>query len=77
MVRLLHDLLFAQADRQPDAPAIRHRQATLNYAALATQVQAVANGLRSLDLARAERVAVYLPKRMETVAALFGAARRG
>jgi acyl-CoA ligase (AMP-forming) (exosortase A-associated) len=77
MVRLLHDLLFAQADRQPDAPAIRHRQTTLNYAALATQVQVVANGLRTLDLARAERVAVYLPKRLETVAALFGAARAG
>jgi acyl-CoA ligase (AMP-forming) (exosortase A-associated) len=77
MARLLHELILEQADRRPAATAIAHRQTHLDYAALAGQVQTVGRGLRALGLNRAERVAVYLPKRPETVAALFGAALAG
>jgi acyl-CoA ligase (AMP-forming) (exosortase A-associated) len=77
MARLLHELILEQADRRPAATAIKHRQSRLDYAALASQIQVVGHGLRALGLNRAERVAVYLPKRTETVVALFGAALAG
>ncbi|MFO1422679.1 MAG: acyl-CoA ligase (AMP-forming), exosortase A system-associated [Candidatus Competibacteraceae bacterium] len=77
MARLLHELILEQAGRRPDATVITHRHSHWDYAALASQIQAVGHGLRALGLNRADRVAVYLPKRMETVAALFGAALAG
>jgi acyl-CoA ligase (AMP-forming) (exosortase A-associated) len=77
MARLLHELILEQAERHPDAAAIVHRQTTLNYAQLADLMQTTSRGLLALGLNRAERVAVYLPKRPETVAALFGAALAG
>ncbi len=77
MARLLHELILEQADHRPTATAIAHRHSRLNYAALASQIQVVGSGLRALGLNRADRVAVYLPKRLETVTALFGAALAG
>ena len=77
MPRLLHELIFEQAERSPNAIALVHRQTTLDYADLAGLIDGVARGLLALGLNRAERVAVYLPKRRETVAALFGANRAG
>jgi len=77
MARLLHELILEQADCRPTAIAVTHRQSSLDYAALASQIQAVGRGLRTLGLNRTERVAVYLPKRLETVVALFGVALAG
>ena len=77
MARLLHELIFEQAERAPAAVAVVHRKTSLDYAALASLVQATAHGLLALDLNRAERVAVYLPKRLETVATLFGTVLAG
>jgi acyl-CoA ligase (AMP-forming) (exosortase A-associated) len=77
MARLLHELIMEQAERRPDATAIIHRQTALDYAGLAELVRTTACGLLALGLNRAERVAVYLPKRPETVAALFGATVAG
>ncbi len=77
MARLLHELIFEQADRQPAALALTYRQSGLDYAGLALQIQSVAHGLLALDLKRSERVAVYLPKCLETVAALFGVSLAG
>lgn len=77
MARLLHELILEQAARRAAAPAIAHRQTILDYAALAEQLQAVAGGFAALGLQRTERIAVYLPKRPETVIALFGAACAG
>ena len=77
MARLLHELITEQADRCPNAVALVHRQTTLDYAALVRQVAAAARGLLALGLNRGERVAIYLPKQEETVAALFGTALAG
>ena len=77
MARLLHELILEQAERRPGAAAIVHRQTTLDYAELTSLIQGVARGLLALGLNRAERVAVYLPKRLETVAAMFGTALAG
>jgi len=74
---VLSDLIFHSAARAPDSPALSFREEHLSYAGLAEQVEAVARGLLDLGLARNERVAVYLPKRSETVIALFASARAG
>jgi acyl-CoA ligase (AMP-forming) (exosortase A-associated) len=72
MPQLLHDLVFKQAQQRPSAVAIVHRRTTLDYSSLAHQLQAFAQGLKQLGLQRLERVAIYLPKRPETVISLFG-----
>ena len=74
---LVHDLILQAAQARPTAPALVHRQTTLSYAALATLITQTAHGLLHLGLQRRERVAIYLPKRLETVAALFGTSLAG
>lgn len=73
----LHDLLAAAATRRRDAPALTYKDATLTYAELWRGVAGVAGGLDRLGLRRGERVAVYLEKRIEAVAAMFGASAAG
>ena len=73
----LHDLLADAAGRSGDAPAVTFRDDTLSYAELWRDVQAVGAGLRCLGLARSERVAVYLDKRIETVTAIFATSAAG
>ncbi len=75
---MLVDHLISQhaADSAP-ANALVHKGDVLSYRALEEQVQGVANGLLEAGLGRAGRVAVYLEKRLETVAAMFGAVRAG
>jgi acyl-CoA ligase (AMP-forming) (exosortase A-associated) len=74
---LLHELLIRSAETRSDAAALVWQGDQLAYAKLAEQVLAVARGFMTLGLPRYGRVAVYLEKRFETVAALFGAAASG
>ena len=74
---LIHELLSTSANRSPDAPAIRFKKTELGYAELDRLVDAFARALTAAGLARQERVAVYLPKRPETVATIFGATMAG
>ncbi len=74
---LLPHLIQCSADRDPAAPALRDGARLLNYGDLAGQVQALAHGLLSLGLGRAERVGIYLDKRLETVVASFAAPAAG
>ncbi len=74
---LLHDLVRLSAQRTPDAPALTHGDVHTRYGALDAAVQGFASGLISLGLQRAERVAIYLEKRLETVVASFGSAAAG
>ena len=74
---LLHHLILASTERAPDAPALTFGAETLDYAALGTEINRFAAGLRALDLARSERVGIYLDKRFETVTAFFGASAAG
>lgn len=50
---------------------------TLTYAALWSQVQNAAAGFTELGADRGQRIAIYLDKRIETVAAIFGASAAG
>ncbi len=74
---LLHELPLAAADRDAEAPALTYARASLDYASLANAIRGFAAGLIEVGLARAERVAIYLEKRPETVIASFGAPAAG
>lgn len=77
MTRLLHELPLDSAARQGEATCLLHRDARLDYAALATAIEAFARAVVGLGLARHDRIAVFLPKQFETVIAMFGAVRAG
>lgn len=73
MHSLLPHLVLGRAHTRPDDAALRFRDQTQSYSQLAECVQRTAAGLIGLGLGKLERVAVYLPKQLETVAAFFGA----
>ncbi len=77
MSLLLPELVFQSATRKPDAVALVDRDRSLTYGALAESIRAAAHGLVGLGLNRADRVGIYLPKQLETVVAMFGAAAAG
>jgi acyl-CoA ligase (AMP-forming) (exosortase A-associated) len=74
---LIHDVIFDTARRTPQADALAYGEQRLDYAALAGSVRRAAGALAAADVARADRVAVYLEKRIENVAAMFGASLLG
>ena len=69
---LLHELVSVAANRDPSASALRHDGTRLDYATLDHAVQGFAGGLMALGTMRADRVGIYLEKRVETVIASFG-----
>lgn len=77
MPDLLHELILHSAATHPGNTALVHRQNQQDYASLAGDIQRAAQGLLGLGLSRGERVAVYLPKQMETVHGLFAASLAG
>jgi len=77
MNELVHDILFDAACRTPQAQALTYGSVRLDYAALADMVRAAAQALGVRRLAPGERVAIFLEKRIENVAAMFGAAAAG
>jgi acyl-CoA ligase (AMP-forming) (exosortase A-associated) len=77
MSDLLHDLVAQSAAARPASLAVKFKSQERSYAELWRDVQHVAHGLRAAGLARLDRVAVYLPKTLETVAALFGTSAAG
>ena len=74
---LVQDLILGTAALQRQRPAIRVGQSRLAYGELADLVAATASGLLGLGLGPRDRVAVYLPKTVETVASFFGTALAG
>src|SRR5277367_3957034 len=74
---LLHHLIEASARRHGSGQALSFREAVLDYATLAERVAQAADGFAGVGLRRGERLAIYLEKRIETVAAMFGAAAAG
>jgi acyl-CoA ligase (AMP-forming) (exosortase A-associated) len=77
MNHLIHDSLFESAERTPAAEALAYGDRRCSYAQLAAQVRAVAALLLGAGLEPGARVAVYMEKRIENVAAMFGAAAAG
>jgi acyl-CoA synthetase (AMP-forming)/AMP-acid ligase II len=73
----LYTLLARHAARRPAAFALRDGRRRLTWAELQTIVDAVAADLDAADLKRGERVAVWLPNRVEAVAVLLACSRQG
>ncbi|GHH72572.1 acyl-CoA ligase (AMP-forming), exosortase A system-associated [Promicromonospora soli] len=77
MTTAIHHHLEQQARVSPGAPALSARDATLTYAQLWQAARQAGAQLAELGVARHDRVAVYLEKRFETVAALWGTSVAG
>jgi acyl-CoA ligase (AMP-forming) (exosortase A-associated) len=77
MTELVHDCIFLSARRSPQAEALAYGRQRLSYAELGEQVVLAGGGLLACGLEKADRVAVYLEKRIEAVAAMFGASWAG
>ena len=77
MSLFVSDFIQASAVRAPEAEALVYGERRLSYAELAREVETWAQALLAHGIGAGERVAVYLEKRIETVAALFGAADAG
>jgi acyl-CoA ligase (AMP-forming) (exosortase A-associated) len=73
----LHHMLGRMASKRPESPALTIQNTTVSYGGLWDEARAFAAGLRRIGLARGERVAIYLDKRIETVASVFGASAAG
>jgi acyl-CoA ligase (AMP-forming) (exosortase A-associated) len=74
---LIPDLVAIQAKVAPQRPALSDGGVTVSYSELWHHVNAAANALLAASLQPDDRVAVYLEKRRETVAAYFGTALAG
>jgi len=74
---LLQGLIAHSAQRTPDAVALVQGDLVLCYAELDAAVAQFASGLMAQGLGRAERVAVYLEKRIEAVVSSFGTCAAG
>lgn len=73
----LHQLVDFVAATRPSAPALTYRNTTLSYAELQAAARAIAGGIRRLGLEPADRIAIYLDKRVETVVAVLGVSGAG
>lgn len=73
----LYDLLDQQAAAHGARPALSAGGVTLTYAELAADVHRLAAGLVELGVARGDRLAVVLDKRVETVTAILAATVAG
>jgi acyl-CoA ligase (AMP-forming) (exosortase A-associated) len=69
----LHHLLEEGAVRFGDRPALSHGDLTLDYDSAWDRAWRTGAVLAGLGVVRGDRVAVYLDKRPDTVAAIFGA----
>ena len=70
---LLHDLLSRAAGCWPQNTALTENHAAISYAQLQSMVEQKASALLGLQFRRSARIALYLEKSIETVAASFAA----
>jgi acyl-CoA ligase (AMP-forming) (exosortase A-associated) len=73
----LHQIVSQMAGWRPEAPALTIKERTVSYGELWAEARGFAAGLAGMGLGRSERVAIYLDKRIETVASVFGASAAG
>jgi len=76
-----HETIYRLAARQarttPDAFAVRDRHRRLTYAALVNAADRLAASLAGHDIRPGDRVAVWLPSRVETAIVLIACSRNG
>ena len=71
MPKLLHEFILNSANKTPDRTALLHKKDCIDYQLLATTTCSIAGGLNNFGLKAGERVAIYLPKRFESVVSYF------
>ncbi|MES9854416.1 MAG: acyl-CoA ligase (AMP-forming), exosortase A system-associated [Candidatus Thiodiazotropha sp. L084R] len=77
MAELLHDLISESANRTPDQCALQYKTCSHSYRELAAQIELFAQALLTTGIKKSDRVAIYLPKCLENVVAIFGTAMAG
>jgi len=73
----IYSLVRDHARRTPEKPALRDRLRRVDYAGLGDAADALAADLSARGLKPGERVAVWLPSRIESVVALLACSRNG
>ena len=73
----IYDEALRTAAHAPDRPAVRDRHRRLTYAQLLAAADHLAGVLRRRGLKSGDRVAVWLPNRLETIIALLACSRNG
>ena len=73
----LYTLLAQHTEKRPDAAALRDAHRRLSWRELLAAVDAVAADLDAATLKRGERVAVWLPNRVEAVIVFLACSRQG
>lgn len=77
MATCLHQLLYNNLAKSPAAQAIVYKDTHVSYQQLATHVEQESRALQNLDLQHQERVAIYLPKQLETVSSFLAVSKAG
>ncbi|MEW8508802.1 MAG: acyl-CoA ligase (AMP-forming), exosortase A system-associated [Candidatus Thiodiazotropha sp.] len=77
MAELLHDLIFESASRSPSQTALTYKSSSLTYAELAERVTHLSRALIEIGVEKQDRIAIYLPKCLENVIAIFAASAAG
>lgn len=73
----LHQLLSNSLNKSPDAIAVCHKQAEFSFSELAGLVAQQAKALQAMHIKRQQRVAVFLPKQIETVTSFLAVSSVG
>src|SRR5690348_17418205 len=77
MLSVVPDLLTATADRQGERPALVMDGRVVTYAELEMISNRIAHSLIRYGVRRGDRVALWIPKSMEAIAALWGVMKAG
>jgi amino acid adenylation domain-containing protein len=75
--RLVTDLIAEQADRRPEAPAVRDAAGAVSYGELATASASLARALTEAGVRPGDRVGIALPRTADLVIAVLGVLRAG
>ena len=77
MTDLLHNLILQQAHDLPRNHALNYKGNVITYEGLSELLHTTAQGVLNLGLVPNERVAIFLPKQIETVAGFFATTLAG
>ena len=77
MTDLLHELVSTAAVADPDALAVVHEDREASYGDLQADILQLASALVAQGFQKQDRLAVYLPKQLETIISIFGATQAG
>lgn len=77
MAYLLHQLMQQSAGRDPLREAVRCAGSALSYGELDAASNAIAQALIAGGVERGDRVAVYMTKRVEAIAGIYGVLKAG